>query len=89
MHSMDCPDFHQVKLSSLSPLSGHYVSCRMLVCLSLNAPMSRSPCRVAYGKSSSHRVFSLELRISLLLQIAIFTFKKHLIEGVISILISG
>ena len=63
--------------------------CQLGVSLSLNTPMSRSPRHVAYGKSSSHKVFSLELRISLLLQIAIFTFKKHLVEGVISILISG
>ena len=51
--------------------------------------MSQSPCQVAYGESLSHRVFSLELRISLLLQFAIFTFENHLIEGVSSILMSG
>ena len=61
------------------------------VCPNLNVsmPCCLSLCRVAYGKSSYHSVFSLELRIRLLLQIAIFTFKNHLFEGVISILISG
>ena len=39
-------------------------SCVMSVSVCPNVSMSRYSCRVAYGKSSSHRVFSLELRIS-------------------------
>ena len=83
---MDSPDCHQVKLSSLSLLARSSCVISVLVCVSLNAPMSHCPCRVAYGESSQ----SLFLRITnQLLQIAILTFRKHLIEGFISILISG
>ena len=52
----------------------------VLVC-----PISMSQCPCPHLIES----FAYELRINVLLQIAIFTFKMHLIEGVISILKSG
>ena len=59
--------------STVKPLANVRSSCIMSVSV-YPIIMFQCPCHVAYGKSSSHRVFSLEFRVSLLLQIAIYTF---------------
>ena len=88
-HQVNCKVFSYcpvIKCHVSVSLSGQH--CHVLVSV-YPISISQCSCGVAYGQFSSHRVFSLESRISLLLQIAIFTFKKHLIEEVGSILILG